>query len=218
MDISLDLARQRPHDTYFEQVFKVQPVALQLLQTFLPPDQLAALNLQTLQLSSDSFLSDDLRESFSDLVYTCETTQAHPVRICLLLEHKSRSTGRRIYVQLGNYLRGIQEEDIRQKRPCFTLTIPILFYHGQDPWDPKPLREQYGAVPPALAGYVPHFDILKINVQSMLDEEIRGMQDAVLLSNIFLAFKHGREGKFIRAHFREVLIFVHENLAEEIHH
>ncbi|MFN0014772.1 MAG: hypothetical protein ACKVU2_09520, partial [Saprospiraceae bacterium] len=77
-------------------------------------------------------------------------------------------------------------------------------------------REQYGAVPPALAGYVPHFDILKINVQAMLDEEIRGMQDAVLLRNIFLAFKHGREGKFIRAHFREVLIFVHENLAEEI--
>ncbi|MEQ1746106.1 MAG: Rpn family recombination-promoting nuclease/putative transposase [Saprospiraceae bacterium] len=47
---------------------KVQPVALQLLQTFLPPDQLATLNLQTLQLSSESFLSDDLRESFSDLV------------------------------------------------------------------------------------------------------------------------------------------------------
>ncbi|MEQ1743960.1 MAG: Rpn family recombination-promoting nuclease/putative transposase [Saprospiraceae bacterium] len=216
MDDSFKLARQRPHDTYFEQVFKVQPVTLQLLQAFLSADQVAALNLRTLQLSPESFLSDDLRESFSDLVYTCETIQADPVRICILLEHKSRSTGRRIYIQLGNYLRGVQEEDIRQKRPRFTLTIPILFYHGQNPWNPKPLREHYGAVPPALAGYVPHFDILKVNVQAMLDEEIRGMQDAVLLRNIFLAFKHGRENEFIRQHFREVLIFVHENVAEEI--
>jgi len=216
MDESYDLFRQRPHDMYFEQVFKVLSVALELVKKFLPPDQVAALNLNTLQLSSESFLSEELREFFSDLIYTCETADADPVRICLLLEHKSRSTGRRIYVQLGNYLRGIQDEDISQKRPRFTLTIPILFYHGKAPWNPGPLREHYGKVPAALAGYVPHFDFVKVNVQAMLDEEIRGMQDAVLLRNIFLVFKHARENKFMRKHFHEVLIFVHENLAEEI--
>ncbi|MEQ1743972.1 MAG: Rpn family recombination-promoting nuclease/putative transposase, partial [Saprospiraceae bacterium] len=216
MEIPFDLARHRPHDMYFEQVFKVLPVALELVKKFLPPEQLAVLNLQTLQLSSESFLSEDLREFFSDLVYTCETNDSDPVRICLLLEHKSSSTGRRIYVQLGNYLRGVQDEDIVQQRPCFTLTIPILFYHGSAPWDPGPLREQYGAVPAALSGYVPHFDFLKINVQAMLDEQIRDMKDAVLLRNVLLVFKHGRENEFVRRYFREVLIFVHENLADEV--
>ncbi len=216
MDVSNDLYRRRPHDTYFEQVFKVLPVALELVHKFLPPEQVAVLNLQTLQLSSESFLSEELREFFSDLVYTCETADAEPVRICLLLEHKSGSTGRRIYVQLGNYLRGVQDEDIGQHRDRFTLTIPILFYHGKAPWNPGPLREQYGAVPKVLAGYIPHFDFVKVNVQAMLDEEIRGMQDAVLLRNIFLAFKHARETEYIRRYFREVLIFVHENVQEEV--
>ena len=76
-----DFNYHRPHDMYFEQVFKVLPVVLELVNKFLPPEQLAALNLQTLQLSSESFLSDDLREFFSDLVYTCETTDAEPARI-----------------------------------------------------------------------------------------------------------------------------------------
>lgn len=211
-----DLFRRRPHDTYFEQVFKVLPVALELVRKFLPPEQVAALNLDTLQLSSESFLSEELREFFSDLVYTCETTEADPVRICLLLEHKSGSTGRRIYVQLGNYLRGVQDEDIVQQRSLFTLTIPILFYHGKELWNPGPLREQYGAVPEALAGYIPHFDFVKVDVQAMSDEEICSMQDAVLLRNIFLVFKHAREAEYIRRYFREVFIFVRENVPEEV--
>jgi predicted transposase/invertase (TIGR01784 family) len=216
MKIPFDISRDRPHDAYFEQVFKVLPVTLELVRQFLPQEQVAVLNLSTLQLASESYLSDDLREFFSDLVYTCETFQAEPVRICLLLEHKSGSTGRRIYVQLGNYLRGVQDEDISQQRPRFTLSIPILFYHGAAPWDISPLREQYGAVPAVLSGYIPHFDIVKINVQALLDSEIRNMQGAVLLRNILLAFKHIRENEFIRHHFREVLIFVHESLSEEV--
>ncbi|MBK9335334.1 MAG: Rpn family recombination-promoting nuclease/putative transposase [Lewinellaceae bacterium] len=180
MNASFDLFRSRPHDTYFEQVFKVQPVALQLLQQFLPPAQLATL------------------------------------KVCLLLEHKSGSTGRRIYVQLGNYLRGVQDEDISQQRSRFTLTIPILFYHGKTPWSPGPLREEYGIVPEALSNYIPHFDFLQINLQVMHDEEIRGMQDAMLLRNIFLVFKHAREEEFVRRHFSDVLIFVQENLPEEV--
>ncbi|MBL7795379.1 MAG: Rpn family recombination-promoting nuclease/putative transposase [Saprospiraceae bacterium] len=216
MNITENISLARPHDAYFEQVFKVLPVALELLRAFLPPEQVAALNLDTLKLSPERFLSDDLREFYSDLVYTCQTLGNKPVRICLLLEHKSAPTGRRIYIQLGNYLRGIQEEDIRQKRPKFTLTIPILFYHGKKPWRTKPLREQYGVVPAALAGYVPHFDILKVDLQAMSDEDILAMRDIVLLRNILLVFKHIREGKYIRQHFRDLLIFVRENVSEEV--
>lgn len=212
-----DPGPSRPHDRYFEQVFKVLPVARQLVQTFLPPDQLAVLNLDTLQLASESFISEDLRAFFSDLVYTCETADgAYTARICLLLEHKSRSTGRRIYVQLGNYLRGVQDEDINQGRRPFTLTIPVLFYHGKEPWSLGPLREQYGSVPPALSGYIPHFDFVQINVQALLDEDIRNLRDAVLLRNVLLAFKHARENKYLRQHFREVLIFVSETADMEM--
>jgi Putative transposase, YhgA-like len=86
-------------------VFKILPVATQLLRKFLKPDQLSVIDLDTLQLVSESFVSEDLHSSFSDLVYTCESLgKGDSVRICLLFEHKSGSTGRYIYGQMGRYL------------------------------------------------------------------------------------------------------------------
>lgn len=76
----------RPHDIYFEQVFKHLPIARQLLEAFLPKQQLGALDLATLELSSESFLTEELREAFADLVYTCRTTGDAPARVCLLRE------------------------------------------------------------------------------------------------------------------------------------
>jgi predicted transposase/invertase (TIGR01784 family) len=190
----------------------------EVLKAFLPPRQLAHLNLSTLQLASESFIGEDLREYFSDLVYTCETIQGEPVRVCLLLEHKSTSTGRRIYVQLGNYLRSIQDEDIRQGRKYFTITLPVLIYQGEEAWELLPLRQQYGPVPEDLEGYIPHFDIVMLSVHSLTDEFIfiEGLQESLLLRNVLLVLKHARDTNYLREHFSQLLIFASENVGEEL--
>lgn len=206
----------RPHDLYFEQVFKYLPIARQLLEAFLSKPLLEVLDLTTLDLSSESFLSEELRESFADLVYTCQTMGDAPARICLLLEHKSSPEGRRVYLQLAQYLRGVQEEDIRQRRRPFTLTVPVLFYHGKKPWNITPLRDQYGPLPAPLTGFVPHFDICCINLRELSDDEILALRDAVLLQRVLLAFKHAYDTDFWRKNFKNVFIFVSENLPEEL--
>ena len=206
----------RPHDRYFEQVFKNLHLVKQLLSNFLPFPQQTALDLETLELTAESFLSEELREAFADLVYSCQTSSDSPVRVCLLLEHKSRPAGRRIYPQLAQYLRGIQEEDIRQGRKPFTLALPVLFYHGKERWNPKPLREHYGSLPEVLAGYVPHFDICIINVRDLDDELIWSLRDAVLLQKVLLAFKYAYDRDFWQKNFRELFIFVGEKLPKEI--
>ncbi|MCS7037466.1 MAG: Rpn family recombination-promoting nuclease/putative transposase, partial [Saprospiraceae bacterium] len=196
-----------PHDRYLKRVLRILLVVRETLKIFLPAEQLALLNLATLELSSENFVGADQREVFSDLVYTCETINGEPVRICLLFEHKSSPPGRHLYVQLENYLRGMQEEDIRQEREYFTLTIPILFYHGESPLRLGPLREQYGPVSPVLAGYIPHFDIICIDVQALSDEMIERMCEGLLLRQVLLALKHIREAEYIRLNFRRMFIF-----------
>ncbi len=207
---------QNPHDRYFEQVFKILPLAKQLMQQFLPADVLASLQLDTLELASESFVNEALKEHLTDLVYTCDTVGEEPVRICLLFEHKSYSTGRVIYNQMERYLLGIREEDIRQERPNFTLTIPILFYHGESAWTLEPLRKHYGPVPAALQRYVPHFDFVVINLRSMPDEEIFAFRDTIALRNVLLMFKHARDNEFFRRNFQKVFIFADRNLSEEL--
>ena len=216
MDKIYQSVLQHPHDAYFEQVFKIIPVVKQLIKQRIPATQLALLDLDTLELSTESFVNDDLKESFSDLIYTCKTKGGEEsVRICLLFEHKSQSTGRKIYIQLLRYLLGIQSEDLSQERPVFTLSIPILFYHGKSEWVPGPLREQYGAVPAELKGYIPHFDLIFISLRDMSDEALFAMQDSLLLRNIFLTLKHAKDDNFFRQHYQKVFIFADENVSEE---
>jgi predicted transposase/invertase (TIGR01784 family) len=205
-----------PHDAYFEQVFKIKPVIQELIRAFMPADQLKRLNLHTLELASESFISDETRASLADLTYTCQTQEEAPIRVCLLFEHKSGSVGRNIYTQLLRYMTGIIEEDIRQKRPNFTLTIPILFYHGEEKWSPDPLNTQYGKFPDELSGYIPNFDFVMVNLRAMSNEQLFAMRDTVLLRNVLLVFKNIKNDDFFRENFREVFIFAEQTKEDEL--
>lgn len=206
----------RPHDLYFERVFKVRAVALQLIGQIFDEQQRSQLNLNTLALAAESFITQEFQETFSDLIYTCETSDGKTVRICLLFEHKSYNPGRRIYSQIGRYLIGIQEEDLHQKRLHFTLTITVLFYHGKEAWNPSSILSQYGPIPEDFRGFALNFDFILVNLQQKTDEEIMAMQDAILLRNIYLAMKHAWEDDFFRENYEKVFIFADVDTSEEI--
>ncbi|MCS6928569.1 MAG: Rpn family recombination-promoting nuclease/putative transposase [Saprospiraceae bacterium] len=205
-----------PSDHYIKEVLKVEAIARSFVETFLPSKQLACLKISTLQLASDSFIGEDLRQYFSDIVYTCQTDQDEPMRICILIEHKSTPVGRRIYVQLGNYLRNIQEEDIRQRRKYFTLTIPILIQQTGGEPALHHLVDYYGPVPAEMLEYIPSFKIITINIQALTDEFIEGLGTSLLLRNILLVLKHARDADYMRVHFSKVLTFVSEDVDTEI--
>lgn len=189
---------------------------LELMYQVFSAEQHACLDLDSLELSSESFISDELKESLSDLVYTARFKGEENVRICLLFEHKSSNPGRRIYPQIGRYMIGVQEEDLNQGRELFTPTVLVVFYHGKEPWSPVPLLEQYSPVPEVFKGFALNFNFSVVNLQSKSDKEIRSMENAMLLRNIFLAFKHAREDDFFRINYKEVLIFASESVSEDI--
>lgn len=141
-----NLAESKPHDAYFKAVFSFKEVAQQFIQYALPSQILNELNLDSLETASDSFVDEKLKESLSDLVYTCRRKTIGEVRICVLFEHKSSKPGRELYPQLNRYLVCIQEEDIKQNRSDFTLTIPILFYHGKEKWKAEDVLAFYGDI------------------------------------------------------------------------
>jgi predicted transposase/invertase (TIGR01784 family) len=210
------LPSPHPFDAYFKSVFAVIEAARQLIEYAVPKEILEKMNLDTLALASDSYIDGHLQKSLSDLVYTCDYEDGQKVRICVLFEHKSSHPGRMVYPQLGRYLTGAQEEDVKQKRGTFTLTIPILFYHGEDVWNPKPVHFLYGEVPDELARFIPAFDFIVVNLQEKSREEILAMRDFSLLRNIFLAMKRAWDDDFFRKHYRDIVIFVDENVREEI--
>lgn len=207
---------QSPADAYFRAVFSYVQVAEQLIRFQMPREQLEQLDLSTLALASDSFVDARLRKSLSDLVYTCGLKNGGTARICLLIEHKSQRPGRLIYPQINRYICGIQEEDVKQKRKDFTLTIPILFYHGAEAWSHQPLLQLYGPLPVGMERFVPAFDFVVVDVQKMSREAILTMHHTMALRNIFLVLKKQWDDNFFKGHFSDIVIFVDENMSQEL--
>ena len=210
------IAPQKPFDDYFRAIFSVPAVARQLIEFIVPAATLATLDLDTLALAPDTFVDEQLKKNMADLVYVCNRKEGGKARICFLFEHKSRPPGRRIYPQVGRYLTNSQENDIRQKHEKFSLTVPIFFYHGATKWTPKKVRAQYEKLPKSLSRFALNFDFLVVNLSHMTREEIRGMNEHLLLRNIFLAMKQAWDDDFFRAHAQEIVIFAGENVSEEI--
>ncbi len=209
-------ASHHPHNNYFAAVASIKEVAEELIRFAAGARVTRNLDFSTLAPASTSFIDRKLKASLSDLVYTCQTKDArHPVRICFLFEHKSRKPGRAVVLQLLRYILSMLEAEEKQGTMPYSLTIPIVFYHGKERWEPQFLRELYGVIPKELRRYLPGFEYLVIDIQGLSDAKIIALRDSLLIRNIFLAMKHAWEDDFYRRNFAKVIIFEAENIRED---
>ena len=111
-----------PHSNFFHFALSHLPNARGLIETQLSPAALAELNLDTLQLEKGSFVDPDLREKFSDMLFSVELTNA-PVGatskqalVYFLFEHKSQSDPLTV-LQVLSYMVRIWEKRVRDGEP-----------------------------------------------------------------------------------------------------
>lgn len=77
-----------PHDATFRQFLTQPDIARDFMNIHLPAELLAICDLSTLKLESGSFVEDDLRQYFSDVLYSLKTT-AGDGYVHVLIEHQS---------------------------------------------------------------------------------------------------------------------------------
>ncbi|WP_169703963.1 Rpn family recombination-promoting nuclease/putative transposase [Candidatus Kuenenia stuttgartensis] len=77
-----------PHDKFFKETFSIRENAIDFLSGRFPPEILKKLDLSTLTQDNSSYIDEELKEHFSDIVYTCFCKDKE-IRITLLFEHKS---------------------------------------------------------------------------------------------------------------------------------
>ncbi|MFM7057213.1 MAG: Rpn family recombination-promoting nuclease/putative transposase, partial [Planctomycetota bacterium] len=147
-----------PHDHFVRRTFDVVDHTRSLLKTWLPAPILTDLRLETLEPCRETFLGAHEHEKRVDLLYTARFHDDTPVLVYLLLEHKSY-IDRQIALQLLGYVLKIQEWRKRNGLPpC--VVIPIVIYHGDEPWnEPTSLRDKVNASEP-LAAFVPDMQVI----------------------------------------------------------
>ena len=91
-----------PHDKFFKETFSLRDNVIDFLKGTFPEEIFKKLDLSTLTRDNNSYIDEELKEHFSDIVYTCSCKDKE-LKITLLFEHKSYSVPCP-YLQLLKYL------------------------------------------------------------------------------------------------------------------
>jgi predicted transposase/invertase (TIGR01784 family) len=175
-----------PHDRFFKEAFSRPETARNLLETYLPADVAAALDLETLSTQKESFIDADLETQQADLLYQVTAENGRSAYAYILLEHKSYPDAD-TPLQLLRYIIRIWERDRRRGVKELRPILPLVLYHGRARW---PVPREFGDLfpgPDPLRAYWPAFRYHLLDLSPYSDIEIKG---AVLSQAALSLFHH----------------------------
>ncbi|HWQ34439.1 MAG TPA: Rpn family recombination-promoting nuclease/putative transposase [Blastocatellia bacterium] len=164
-----------PHDAYFKSLLGQRRLAAEFLRHYLPKEIVAELRLHTLEEVKDSFISDELHEYFSDLIWRVKRSTGAEAYVYLLLEHKSVPE-KWTALQLLGYAVKLWEQARESGAERLPLIIPVVLYHGRQPWKISLnfLHLVAGTEPGAWRRYVPDFEYYLCDLSKYDDDQITG--------------------------------------------
>jgi predicted transposase/invertase (TIGR01784 family) len=183
-----------PHDKAFRDVYSNKENARSLLADKLPDKVLKLVDLDTLEISKDSFIEKELADYYSDMLYRVNLTDGSQGFIYVLFEHKSYYD-RFVHLQLLEYMVKIWRLHIKQhKEPpdYLPIVIPLLVCHAGKEWPENTERLKFLLSGPVeeLAGYIPDFGFELYDLHRYSDDQIKGN---ILSRVVLLLFKHIRD-------------------------
>jgi len=157
-----------PHDKFFKETFSNKDTATDFFKQTIPFDLSSKIDFASLDFDSNSYIDDELKEYFSDIVYNCIYKTNISIKIILLFEHKSY-TPDYPHLQLLKYLLKIWETNLKQDKKIIPV-IPVIFYHGKERWQIKPFSNYFTGIDETLKYYIPEINYLLTDLSSFTDE------------------------------------------------
>ena len=165
---------KNPHDSLFKRTLGDKEVAVDFLENYLPDNILNEIDLTEIKIAKDSFIDEELEESFSDILYNVSIDGKEGF-IYLLFEHKSYFD-KMSPVQMLGYITDIWAlYDNQTKKKKLPPIIPILIYHGEKKWNyGSRLSELIEYTSEAILEYIPDHKYLLYDFSKYSDAEIKG--------------------------------------------
>ncbi|MEB8064976.1 Rpn family recombination-promoting nuclease/putative transposase [Citrobacter braakii] len=169
-----------PHDAIFKTFLNHPATARDFLRLHLPASLQKLCDLNTLQLESGSFIEDDLRAYYSDVLWSLKTREGDGY-IYTIIEHQSTADTHMAF-RLMRYAIAVMHRHLATGHKKLPLVIPMLFYHGTaSPYpyslcwldefdDPKAARQLYTAAFPLIdITVVPDDEIMQHRRMALLE-------------------------------------------------
>ncbi len=183
------------HDSFFKKVFSDLSNVKTFLEVAMPEALRREVDFQEMSLDPASYVSDEYKESFSDIVVKTRTTdEKAPVDVYLLFEHKSYPD-HKIFIQLLKYMYLMWKKDSDEAKPLRAI-IPLVFYHGKKAWKIPTRFEKQFAVKGELKKFLLKFQYLLFDTSRWDWEEEKNKplrEDVFLLTSLLLMKSAYRE-------------------------
>ncbi|HFV9933085.1 TPA: Rpn family recombination-promoting nuclease/putative transposase [Salmonella enterica subsp. enterica serovar Bovismorbificans] len=177
-----------PHDATFRQFLTRPEIAREFMAIHLPAELRAICDLSTLKLESGSFVEDDLRQYFSDVLYSLKTTDGDGY-IHVLLEHQS-SPDIHMAFRMTRYAVAAMQRHLDAGHKKLPLVIPVLFYAGKRSPYPYSTRWLDEFDDPELAGKVYGGAYPLVDVTIIPDDEIMNHRSMAALTLLMKHIRH----------------------------
>ncbi|WP_415860474.1 Rpn family recombination-promoting nuclease/putative transposase [Pantoea cypripedii] len=177
-----------PHDAVFKTFLSHVTTARDFMSLHLPPNLLKICDLTTLQLESGSFVEDDLRPYFSDVLYSLQTSRGDGY-VHVVIEHQS-SPDKLMAFRLLRYAVAAMQRHLDAGHKTLPLVIPILFYQGKRSPYPYPVNWLKLFSDPEQAAELYCSDFPLVDITVIPDEEIMQHRSMAALT---LLQKHIRQ-------------------------
>lgn len=205
------------HDKFIKQILSDRQLAADFLQEYLPKPLTGIIDFQTLEQQDNTYITDQLKTSFSDVLWKVKLKGGENLQISLLLEHKSHPDPKTAFQLLEYLALGYQKQLREKKNP--ELIIPILYYHGRQNWKFKPLAQYFDDYPEILKGYLPFFTTEFVNLQQVPPKQILALANGMLSSAILLQkyyFDPDHLHTYIHAIIENIIPYLESNITETI--
>ena len=183
-----------PHDNVIKTAYSNKENARSFLINYLPDKVLNLVDLNTLEISKDSFIEKELADYYSDLLYKVNLTDGSQGFIYTLFEHKSYYD-RFVHLQLLEYMVKIWRLYIKQHQGenlQLPIVIPLLICHARKEWPEDTVRLTSLLSGPVddLVGYIPDFEFELYDLHRFSDDDIKG---TIISRVVLLLLKHIRD-------------------------
>jgi hypothetical protein len=162
------------HDSGYKLLFSHPQMVAELLRGFVRESWVETLDFETLERVGTSFISDDLRERHSDMIWRLRWNGPEPgwFYLYLLLEFQS-TPDPFMAVRLLSYVALLLAELIRTGAATAGLptVLPLVLYNGR-----LDLGSLFQPVPPGAERYLPQLTYLLLD-ESSLGEEARTLPE-----------------------------------------
>jgi predicted transposase/invertase (TIGR01784 family) len=194
-----------PNDRFFKKLFGLVSVVRDYFKEVFPKHLSTKLDLNTLKLDTTSYITSELEEYYSDIVWQCQLEgKKSVVHICFIFEHKSYVPAYP-HIQIGDYKQGAYNKQLAAEQPL-SVVVPIILYHGKRPWIVKPFSSYFGDVDEGFQRFIDPCEYYLTNLQDYPDETIEAFTNIFLMKG-FLAMKYHSDKNYIRRHYA-ILAFV----------